>query len=269
MKIDRNHIVFKAAPEIANICEPLKKHFGITSVVYHKLFNDGSAIRLGTNPEWIKHFLENEFYSVSTFEHHPDTYKSGFVLWSQLTTHSAILKDAREKFNIDHIVTLIDKVEDGVEYMSLGTLRENPGIVQIYLNNMDLLKQFMLYFKHKAAKFIQSAEKNKLSNPGYFSIKKPLDPIVVNLENELTRSRFMNEIQVWSSSHEMMDKISKREKDCANYLMQGMTSREIGEKLFISSRTVEAHLEHLKRKLGCRTKSTLISKLIQAGFSTH
>lgn len=61
--------------------------------------------------------------------------------------------------------------------------------------------------------------------------------------------------------------LSKRELECVKYLIQGMTSREIGTMLFISKRTVETHLIHLKEKMNCRTKSELIINLIQNGIA--
>lgn len=58
--------------------------------------------------------------------------------------------------------------------------------------------------------------------------------------------------------------LSKREQECAMYLIQGMTCREIAATLFISRRTVETHMEHLKEKLSCQKKSQLIFKLLQS-----
>jgi DNA-binding CsgD family transcriptional regulator len=41
-------------------------------------------------------------------------------------------------------------------------------------------------------------------------------------------------------------------------VVQGMTSAEIGKKLFISPRTVDIHRANLMRKLGLRTRIDLV-----------
>ena len=57
-----------------------------------------------------------------------------------------------------------------------------------------------------------------------------------------------------------------RERNCAACLLKGMTAKEIGKFLKISYRTVESHLEHMKSKLSCSTKSQLIAKIFEENF---
>ena len=56
--------------------------------------------------------------------------------------------------------------------------------------------------------------------------------------------------------------ISKRQLDCLYHLTRGMTAKEIGIVLNISARTVEDHLNILKKRLKCSTRSSLISKAL-------
>jgi DNA-binding CsgD family transcriptional regulator len=53
---------------------------------------------------------------------------------------------------------------------------------------------------------------------------------------------------------------SQREAEVAALLVAGLTNRQIGERLFISPRTVESHVYNLYRKCGCRNKAELINK---------
>jgi PAS domain S-box-containing protein len=59
---------------------------------------------------------------------------------------------------------------------------------------------------------------------------------------------------------------TKREKECIHYFLLGQTIRFTANKLFISQRTVETHLQNIKVKLGCNKKSDLIAELIKHGF---
>jgi two-component system response regulator NreC len=62
--------------------------------------------------------------------------------------------------------------------------------------------------------------------------------------------------------------LSAREIEVLRHFSEGMTNKEIGEKLGISIRTVESHKNHIVRKLGARSpidavKIAIRSKLIQ------
>lgn len=53
--------------------------------------------------------------------------------------------------------------------------------------------------------------------------------------------------------------LTKREKECLYWLVKGMTAKEIGKKLNLSYRTIEDHIDKIKSKFGCDTKSQLIN----------
>jgi DNA-binding CsgD family transcriptional regulator len=57
------------------------------------------------------------------------------------------------------------------------------------------------------------------------------------------------------------ESFSPKEKECAYYLLKGMTAKEIGQAMDISSRTVECHIARMRDKLGCFSKSQLVNKL--------
>lgn len=57
--------------------------------------------------------------------------------------------------------------------------------------------------------------------------------------------------------------LTERERDVAAFLLDGLTSKEIGRRLGISPRTVDVHRGALIRKHGVSTKSELIKRLAQ------
>ncbi len=60
--------------------------------------------------------------------------------------------------------------------------------------------------------------------------------------------------------------LSSRQHECLHFLIRGKTLREISKILNISPRTVEIHMEKLKLKFNCTSKSELISAAIEYGF---
>ncbi len=53
-------------------------------------------------------------------------------------------------------------------------------------------------------------------------------------------------------------KLTKQEKRCFYLLIKGLTSKLIGQRLQVSYRTVECHIDHIKLKLNCYSRTELI-----------
>ena len=56
-------------------------------------------------------------------------------------------------------------------------------------------------------------------------------------------------------------RLSEREREVAELLVQGMPYRDIGSQLFISAKTVEHHVARIRRRLGAESRSELLSML--------
>ncbi|MGH3435828.1 MAG: helix-turn-helix transcriptional regulator [Sciscionella sp.] len=55
--------------------------------------------------------------------------------------------------------------------------------------------------------------------------------------------------------------LSERERDVAALVLDGMTYKQIGDRLFISAKTVEHHMARMRRRLGCQSRAELLAKL--------
>src|SRR2546425_1634639 len=65
------------------------------------------------------------------------------------------------------------------------------------------------------------------------------------------------------SSPDTSVRLSPREIEVAAMVAQGLTNREIAARLFISERTVDGHLEHLRDKLGVNTRSQVTAWVVR------
>lgn len=57
--------------------------------------------------------------------------------------------------------------------------------------------------------------------------------------------------------------LTERQMDCLFFLIQGMTMKQIATSLNLAPKTIEHYLEAIKQKLGCRSRTELISKALQ------
>jgi DNA-binding CsgD family transcriptional regulator/DNA-binding beta-propeller fold protein YncE len=58
-------------------------------------------------------------------------------------------------------------------------------------------------------------------------------------------------------------RLSRRESEVAGLVAQGLTNREIATKLFLSERTVDGHLEHVREKLGVNTRAQIAAWVVR------
>lgn len=84
--------------------------------------------------------------------------------------------------------------------------------------------------------------------------------------NELIKNSDYQPIQYIVSDNCEFFNLSKRESLCLFYLIRGKTAKEIAQHLSISQRTVESHIDNIRMKLSCKTKSEIISKALDLGF---
>lgn len=68
---------------------------------------------------------------------------------------------------------------------------------------------------------------------------------------------------------EEKDILSEREKECLFFLLRRKTAREISEILCLSPRTVEDHIDNIRHKLNCSSKSDLIEKATLENFGNQ
>src|SRR6266550_4313052 len=58
-------------------------------------------------------------------------------------------------------------------------------------------------------------------------------------------------------------RLSPRELEVATMVAEGLTNREIAAKLFISERTADGHLEHIREKLGVNTRAQVTAWVVR------
>ncbi|WP_433514329.1 ATP-binding protein [Nonomuraea sp. CA-143628] len=63
-----------------------------------------------------------------------------------------------------------------------------------------------------------------------------------------------------AAAHGAGGRLSEREREVVELVGEGLTNRQIGERLYLSPRTVETHLARVFRKLGVNTRAALVRR---------
>jgi len=60
--------------------------------------------------------------------------------------------------------------------------------------------------------------------------------------------------------------LTRRERDIASLAVQGLSNREIADRLFVSERTAETHLANAYGKLGVHSRLDLVRRAAEFGL---
>lgn len=131
--------------------------------------------------------------------------------------------------DIEYGITLIKREEDGFGFYNLGIKSSDSSIINKYVNNLNEYESFIQDFQDKTKNLFCSA--------------KYLKP---HINSESTDDDFRKTGHQFGRLH-----LTNREYECVNYLIRGKTAEEIAIILNISRRTVETHVQNIKRKMNC------------------
>lgn len=263
------HFSIVSAPLVEQICQPLTM-LDITSFKHVINYTDGSQATLCSNGTWLEHFYQHNYQRLGYFEKHPHYYQTGFVLWQTLNQHK-VFHDGRELFNCDNGITLVIRHEDCCEFYHFGSLPKHAHMPNFYLNNLDLLQRFILYFQAKGKELIRKAQKERFMIPNHYSCHEKNDTLSKKIAPEVL-DQFIEKTQLKRFKLQgNLSGIELSEKECQIllHILEGHGVKEIAAVTGRSLRTIETHLGRIKKKLNCKTTVEMISKLIQSGFSLH
>lgn len=258
-EIVQDYIV-KHSNRIKETTRPLLDHFGIGYFTYHRIDNQGNYTVLVDRPEWAEHYVGEKIYLNDPYLRHPSVYQSGICLVESQGSKDYVEKLVRagkKVLNIDSGAMLINKEVGYVEFFGFFCNSELGNIKSLYLNHTKLLHSFGAHFKEQMApvltKMVEDGGGPLLSLKGAdFLCEEPVCPAI----SPMRRLAYYKDLGV--KEIEGVEKLSSQEIRCLKCLVEGMSAKESGKELGLSSRTVEYYLENIKNKLSLWTKQELI-----------
>ncbi len=263
----KSHYSLSSSSQVGEICDAPLNSIGVTYFNYIKINEDGSRELLTNNAPWIDHFYKNELYKSVGVVDIEYLLPRGYFLWSELKNDDAAYSQGRESFNIDNGLSFVIKKNKETILFIFASTRSNDLINNFYVRNIDLFKRFILYFSDKGSELIQKASKNKIYLPDKQIVA---DRMLNKIEiNKNMRNEFFNQTNIerfFIINQENNLYLTKREAECAAYMIDGATAKQIAKIMQISFRTVETHFRQIKQKLACSTKEELRKFLIESNI---
>ena len=255
---EQNYRAFKYQESISdrlnNICEPLVNHLNTPIFGYMRFFSDGQYLTLTNQLSYQESYFENvHSNSLVWGEHIYQNQDFKIWLWPQ-NPEIESMKFVYEK-NFWNGISITKISDNSLESWCFASDRSSTQMQNFYLRNTDILRTFIHHFNAQAADIIHINEHNhhKLSRYKNGLIWPESDH---SYKEQSNIRNFLDAIK--NATKTNRSKITEAESKCLYHLARGYTMKQIARNLNISPRTVEGHINNIKRKTGYTLRSDLI-----------
>ena len=232
-------------------CKPLFRYLNLTHFIYIKLLKNNKRLYLCNDTSWIEEHLKHQLYNDTLHE-------SRAIQPAESTERLANWEGygPDKVFNILRTRNMANGfiIYRGNEIFSFCSTCENTNISYSYIHNLDVLRHFILYFKNKCADIIAPKNDGRL-------ITSDVKTTTIISEEEKSFRALYEQMKLNSFILDKGDetvRLTKREVEALIHFSSGKNILETAWLMKISSRTVQSHLNNIKNKFHCNTKSKII-----------
>jgi len=242
------------ADDLKDICKPLNS----LDIAYFAHVNIDERHRfsaLGMQPEFVKLYFEKKYFNYD-IHMAKSRMTEQYVVWDTIERNreSKELYDDLNGFSLGHTFTVVQESNGSKDYYHFAAKHGNTGINNHYLQNIDLLKKFIMYFNDKISsrKELKAAYDIKFEisqeDAGYFTKDYKSDEAYQSFLDSIDLEKIYINPKIY---------LTKREFECLHWLSLGKTADEIAIIMLITPRTIKAHVANIKSKLNCRSQFQL------------
>lgn len=241
-----NHPALLYSAEIKEICKPLAK-LGITYFSHVSVDKKGGFAGMSNNPAFHQHYLEKEYYNADV--HLAKAELGSMIMWDNmpLTGRSALLYQESIAHGVNHTFSLIEKDDKATDCYHFATHLSSQFTNQIYLQNIDLLKIFILHFKDIIIKdkYLKKIYQIKFG----INTRKSVYDLAPDAKYDVDRASFLKYYKMKQLNYIINGKkLTSREIEILAWLHYGKSCVEIAEILKLAEITVRKHIINIKTK---------------------
>lgn len=265
----KKHPTFTHAAEMQVITKPLR-NIGITYFAHTQIDSTGHMAINSNAPELVEQYILQGFHHHDLhFSHLNNTEQ--YFLWdcALLTGKTQELYQLASELNYSHTFSIIQFHEKVIHLYHFAAVRGHNQMNMFYLQHIDLLKQYIAYYK-------ECLRINPELNKAYTMPVKtyPQDggfkfDVYDNALYNVNIPAFLTDLDLKPQIKQIKEapfSLGKREYQCAYLMLDGLTSKEIGDFLHISPRTVEVYFDRLKQRFNSKNKIQLAKHLMENIF---
>lgn len=271
----KTDVILPIGNKIKSLTDPLI-HYDIGGFGCTRIYDDQTMLTLSDRPD----VLEALYYSGEVHcediltEMCPELLVNHYLLSTCRLSHTKLFKFLAACFNATYLFIFSKRKRNYYETYWFGCIHENEDYLRFCVNHTLLFDSFINYFLKESAKLIQTHQKNPTRR--LFSDKELL---AARLEFLQEKNRFEdyhrngNLVKPGSSvfydprrqryylplNHPVY--FTAREMECAQWFGLGKSADEIAIILGVSRKTIENHLENMKKKLDSCKQTDLLRKL--------
>lgn len=258
-----SNISLIAANDVASICRDFFASSEVNCFSYSRVYKDGSRSELWSDARALRHTFIEKKYIVGSYT--PAYYRENeryAILENKVESFSeetrkryvAQIADQKNLFDYSFPFKLINLTDEYCEYFIFYSSASNANAISFYLNNLDVLENFVVFFKFMASDLIARVVKT---------------PLIVSPMSKIEFSTELVETGCFSGKFLPSEcRLTPRQIQIAQHIMVGRTAREIAQLLLVSPRTIETHVENMKSRMGCINRAELILRFSDMAIST-
>lgn len=236
---------------MVDFCKPLNDYFGITYFAYFKIYpKDSTYITFSNDAEYTQEYCTKIHNETMYFQQYiENNNEAKVILWPQdpfnLATDLIFKRGHWHGLNI--VTQWNDNVMEGFDFVAH---KENFRINEFYIKHYDVLKKFIEQFKITFADVITKATicKSKYKNGFIHNLPEHQETNISDIQ------AFLQDIGVNNNSH----KLTQREMQCLELVDKGCSAKIIGRELLLSPKTIENHINNIRKKTGYYHRYDLI-----------
>ncbi|MBS0272531.1 MAG: helix-turn-helix transcriptional regulator [Proteobacteria bacterium] len=182
-----------------------------------------------------------------------------YALWNTLKLENTRLLSSYSQCNVWNGLTINETEGTSFNAYSFATTKDNIGLNEFFINNLSLFDHFIVYFKQRLKLLLDTEAKHLTFNATPLKDMSHVDDSASysNKINSFLEQTALQKFEV--NINNTTTYLTKRQLQCLRMLAAGKTSKEIGNQLELSQRTVESYINAIKNKTGLMYKSDLIS----------
>jgi len=247
---------------IKKLCLPLTEYLGVNNFGYLKIYKNSQYFYLSNDLELTKDYLFNVHSSNIFFKEtlYKNTHDSNiyYVLWPEKPENFSM--NLYMKHNYWDGLTVLKVNENDIEMWWFASKKENNCAQLFYKKKIDVLLNFINYFNYEAQNIIQTNHNHLALYKSGFDFNLPNNDEKYAQEQANIKA-FLNQLYpkgLIIKSKNGVIKLTHMEINCMRLLVKCNSAKEIAKQLNISNRTVEGHIDHIRKKTGYNLKTDII-----------